>query len=83
MREKDMTRSQLNAMNFDNLPDSALVSAETVSIILGMTNLAVRNWAAAGRLKKYTLGNRTIRFRVGEIREFINRMGGDAHESHL
>lgn len=58
-----------SALNYDDLPGSALVDIKTVKVIFGRSSASVWRDVKAGRLPKpIKAGPRSTRWRVSELR---------------
>lgn len=60
-------------VNFDQLPDSAHVSQKTVQALLGCGSTSVWRWVKNGTLPKPNHFGRSVRWRVGDLRELLNK----------
>lgn len=59
-------------INFDSLPDSALVDDKTVAVVTGQSRNTVWRKAKAGTLPApIKVGPKTTRWRVGAIRAYL------------
>ncbi len=64
---------------FDQLPDSALVSVRVVSLLLGRSQASIWRDVKSGRLAKpVRIGQRCTRWRVGDLRALMQ--GGDKRQ---
>lgn len=58
--------------NFDQLPDSARVGIDVVRVLFARSRASIYRDVAAGRLPKpVKVGERSIRWIVGELRGFL------------
>ena len=64
-----------SASAFDDLPDSAGVSARTLAQLFSVSDITIWRWAKTGRLPKPSkLGSNTTRWNVGEVRAALNKL---------
>lgn len=62
-------------INFDNLPDSALVDDKTVAVVTGQSRNTVWRKAKAGTLPApIKVGPKTTRWKVGAIRAYLESL---------
>ncbi len=60
-------------VNFDDLPDSALIDVKTVAAVLGRSPSSIWRDARTGKLAApLKTGPNSTRFRVGEIRAYLS-----------
>jgi hypothetical protein len=65
--------SSMNAINLDALPASTLLSRNDTASVLNVSGASIRRYERALELKCVKLSERVVRYRVGDIREFIAR----------
>lgn len=57
--------------SFDSLPNDAHISARAVALVAGVSEATVWRLARRGKLTPKKIGERSTRFRVGEVRDLI------------
>ena len=63
---------------FDELPNSAHVDAKVVNALMGWSNSTTWRRVKAGQLAQpVRLGARTTRWRVGDLRNFLEEISAD------
>lgn len=66
-------------INFDSLPNSALVDDKTVAVVTGQSRNTVWRKSKAGTLPApIKVGPKTTRWKVGEIRAYIARLTAES-----
>ena len=53
--------------------DNMFITSEDVSIILMVSKRTLQNYRSEGKLKFYKLSNKTIRYRVEDVVEFLKQ----------
>ena len=62
---------------FDDLPRSALVQLQTVSALLGVSRVTIHRMRKSGRIPEpVRLSPKLYGWRVGDLRDFLDRIGG-------
>lgn len=55
------------------LHEDSLVSVDQLAAILGVSEITVRKWRSESGLASVRLGKRTIRFRWGDVVDWLNK----------
>lgn len=61
--------------DFDELPDKALIHQRALQALLGCSQTSIWRWVNNGTLPKPIRLGRALRWRVGDIRAFIELRG--------
>lgn len=68
----------LNRINsFDNLPDSALLSAREIAGIVGISEKTVWRWVGNQLPNPIRIGQRCTRWNVGDVRRALSQNSGE------
>lgn len=60
--------------NTDSLPDSARIGTPGAAEFLGLSEKTLATWRSTGRYGlRYIKVGRCVQYRVGDLREFLNR----------
>jgi len=67
-----LRRSSHSIAEFDTLPDGALVDLKTVMVLSSRSKSSIYRDIAAKRLSKPVhIGSQAVRWRVGDVREYL------------
>lgn len=60
----------------ERLQEDTLLKTEQVAAILGLSPVTIRKWQAHQGLKAVRIGTRLVRFRWGDVVDFLNKYQG-------
>jgi predicted DNA-binding transcriptional regulator AlpA len=70
--------NDLRISKFDDLPDSALISAKEIMTLTGRSRTSLWRDVLHGNLADpVLLGNRTVKWRASDVRQFLKGFLGD------
>ena len=64
----------MTSQDLDALPDSAILAPVEAAAFLGLKEKTLATWRSTGRYSlKYIKCGRLVKYRAGDLREFLNR----------